>query len=800
MRNNMVTVIGTLFLSVVSVNALNQDMPVSLAEVESKYDSIRSTSLDPSRVMEMDRLSFNKDAMQFEFRDGIIYFVRPVSDRAFAAYFEGDGVFRLHTDDEIERYQIQRFTDADYVEKDFTRALLFFSDSTYERMRDSQTMTDIAIPDSVVSNFTSFRKKIRGRFTWNIDARLLADLLLEDYGDYFSAFIECRDEDEMVFMVDPMDEEEVSLLRYEKIKFSQRAYWETWYSARLEPKSEDHRSRFDIEQTEMEIIIEGNEKLSVNADIQFKNLGNSLRIAPLFLAPVLRVETAVLAGKDTCLVIQEGKNEDAQLWLVFPYYLKKHETYDLTLVYDGKGLIKDIGGDNYSIIGRTTWYPSFYPRGIDPRRFIMTFAVPEKMTLLATGELLRTWTEGDEVHSVWDSKFEHYIAGFNYGKFSVATEKSSLCEITSYTNEKLSDELRRLQRYLEEDNELQAYLMLLPQELTTDHIGRNAAVESRNAYGVFAHFFGEIPIREINVSQQPQTSFAASWPTLIFLPYTAFFDVSIRQRLFEPVIGLRQYATWESYHEGVASHEIAHQWWGHSVMTGSYHDTWLDEGFATYSEGLHLQVTEGVESFKRYMKTLYEQVLSDVGDGVSLSDLGPIWLGERLSSLDIPRGKYLIYAKGAYVLHMLRMMMMDYDSKSDDRFITMMRDYVRTYTGKIVTTDDFRNLVEKHIGMDMGWFFDQWVYGTDIPIYRFDYDVEEKEGYYLLTIYAQQSDVDPAFEMPVPFVVNFRDGHSVVHVNIKGLRAIGKKFRLPQKPTSVVPNPWNAVLCTVVDW
>jgi aminopeptidase N len=146
------------------------------------------------------------------------------------------------------------------------------------------------------------------------------------------------------------------------------------------------------------------------------------------------------------------------------------------------------------------------------------------------------------------------------------------------------------------------------------------------------------------------------------------------------------------------------------------------------------------------------------------------------------------------------MLMMDYESKSDDQFIAMMKDYVRTYSGKIVTTNDFKNITEKHIGMEMDWFFDQWVYGTDIPIYRFDYEIEEADGGYMLTIYAQQSDVDASFEMPVPFVVNFEDGHSIVHVNVKGLRAVGKKFRLPQRPISVEPNPWDAVLCTIVEW
>ncbi len=800
MKNRAMAISVVLVISLASASTLGQDTHLSLTEIEYKYDSIRSMLLDPKNVIEVDGFSMHKDAAQFEFRSGTICFFQPVSERVLAAYFEGDGVLRLFTDDDIEKYQIDRYTGEDHVEKEFTQALFFFSDSTHEQVKGIQVLAEATIYDSVAANVNSFRQKIRGRFMWNVDARLLADLLAHGYDDYFSAFMECRDGDEMALMIDPMDEEEVSLLRYEKIKFSKRAYWETWYSSHMQRAPKHGRVQFDVEETEMDIEIEGNERLSVKAKVQFKSSGDSPRVAPLILAPVLRVETAVLGEQDTCLVMQEDKKEDAQLWVAFPYALKDYETYDLTLEYSGKGLIRDIGGDNYSIIGRTTWYPSFYPNGVDPRRFIMRFTVPEKMTLLATGNLLRTWTEDNRVRSVWDSEIDHCIAGFNYGKFSIAQQKSSLCEITCYTNEKLSDELNRLQRILEEDNDLQAYLMLLPQELTTDRIGENAAVEGRNAYEVFVHFFGDIPIHKINISQQPEASFAASWPTLVFLPYTTFFDESVRQRLFEPVIGLGQYATLESYHESVASHEIAHQWWGHSVMTTSYHDEWLNEGFATYSEGLHLQLTKGVESFKKYMRTLREQVLSDVGGGISLADLGPVWLGERLSSLDIPQGKYSIYAKGAYVLHMLRMMLLDYDTKSDERFIAMMKDYVRTYSGKIVTTNDFKNITEKHIGMDMDWFFNQWVYDTDIPIYRFDYDVEEANGDYLLTIYAQQSGVNSSFEMSVPFVVNFKDGHSVVRVNVKGLRAVGKKFRLPQEPISIEPNPWNAVLCTVVKW
>jgi aminopeptidase N len=268
--------------------------------------------------------------------------------------------------------------------------------------------------------------------------------------------------------------------------------------------------------------------------------------------------------------------------------------------------------------------------------------------------------------------------------------------------------------------------------------------------------------------------------------------------LFEPVVGLRNFGEWESYHEGVASHEMAHQWWAHSVMTSSYHDTWLNEGFATYSEALHLQVTKGIDDFKKYMRNLRRQVFSDVGGGVSLAELGPIWMGLRLSSLEVPQGYYLIYVKGAYVLHMLRMMLFDYDKKSDERFIKMMKDYVRTYTGKVVSTDDFKKIVEKHFKRDMDWFFDQWVYGTEIPIYSFDYDIAEAGGDYFLTITAEQSNVSPSFEMSLPFVVNFRNGHAVVHITFKGSEIVAKQFHLPQEPVSIEANPWNAVLCTIV--
>jgi hypothetical protein len=770
---------------------------VSLEDIRLHYRALREFSLDAAKVVEVSGFSVMKDVAEFEFKQGHIYFFEPVLSSVVAAYFEGMGVFRLSTDKKIEKQQILRFTDQEYVDLEFEQAFFFFTDDTYKQISNAGNIGSLNIPDSVEDIMRLFRQKIRDRFPWNFDARLLADLTRPGKGQFFGAFLECLDDEALLYLIDPMDEEMVTLIKYKKVKFSKRAEIETWYSSGPKEPSSQEKAKFDIDRLQLDVTIGEDQQLAANAKMHFQCPFDHVRLAALHLEHELRVETAILGESDTCLVIQEPEKADAQLWVAFPYRLMQDGEYDLTLSYSGDGLIDDIGGGNFSVGGRIAWFPSFYDNVFDPRHFHIKFAVPSNMTLLSTGKLVNSWTEQNMTYSEWKSGIEHILAGFNYGSFTAVKQQSPLCEINCYTNKRSSDALLTVRRILEENRDLQVDLMLMPQELTTDGIGKNAAIESRNAYEVFHHFFGDIPIREIKISQQPQVSFAASWPTLIFLPFTAFYDESVRQRLFEPVIGLRWYGEWESYHEGVASHEMAHQWWAHSVMTSSYHDTWLNEGFATYSEALHLQVTKGIGDFKKYMRTLRRQVFSDVGGGVSLAELGPVWLGRRLSSLDIPQGYYLIYVKGAYILHMLRMMLFDYDEKSDERFIKMMKDYVSTYTGKIATTSDFKKIVEKHFGRSMDWFFDQWVYGTEIPIYSFDYDIERAGDDYFLTIYAQQSEVSPSFEMPVPLVVNFRTGHAVVHLTLKGNQAIARQFHLPHEPVSIEPNPWNAVLCTI---
>ncbi len=257
----------------------------------------------------------------------------------------------------------------------------------------------------------------------------------------------------------------------------------------------------------------------------------------------------------------------------------------------------------------------------------------------------------------------------------------------------------------------------------------------------------------------------------------------------------------------VTPHEVAHQWWGHIIGWASYHDQWLSEGFADFSASLYLQTTEKQpDKYLTFWKRNQEQILNKNEFGKRPNDAGPIWMGLRLNTFKTQRAyNNMVYPKGGYVLHMLRWLMYDRKTK-DENFKTMMRDFVKSEFNRNVSTERFKFYVEKHMtpAMDldgnkrMDWFFNQWVYGTEVPRYRLDYTLTEADGKPLLTGKVTQSEVSPNFKMSVPLYLDF-DGNIV---RLGEARVTGNsttpefKIALPQKPKRVLMNYHYDVLAS----
>lgn len=154
--------------------------------------------------------------------------------------------------------------------------------------------------------------------------------------------------------------------------------------------------------------------------------------------------------------------------------------------------------------------------------------------------------------------------------------------------------------------------------------------------------------------------------------------------------------------EGLAAHELAHQWFGDKITTGSWSDIWLNEGFATYNA-----------DYLYNEKYHPERVISNAqGDRqyITLLSGGSVVVDDTLNVGRIFDGR-LSYTKGAFVLRTLR------HTIGDRNFFLGIRRYIRDpklIYGYARTADLQRNL-EAVSGLDLDYFFDQWVYGQGYP-------------------------------------------------------------------------------------
>jgi aminopeptidase N len=181
-----------------------------------------------------------------------------------------------------------------------------------------------------------------------------------------------------------------------------------------------------------------------------------------------------------------------------------------------------------------------------------------------------------------------------------------------------------------------------------------------------------------------------------------------------------------------------------------------------------------------------------------------LWMGLRLiSPRTLSAYQNLTYPKGAYVLQMLRSIMYSTDDQ-DKEFAAMMHDFVESHRDRPASTESFKAIAEKHMNKQMDlarngrldWFFDEWVYGTQIPRYHFEYQLSPAAaGKVNLHMTITQSDVDEHFAMLVPVFVDF--GKGWVRIGQTGL--VGNSTRtydvsLPAQPKKVGLNVYKDIL------
>ncbi|MBW2528668.1 MAG: hypothetical protein JRI23_31125 [Deltaproteobacteria bacterium] len=218
----------------------------------------------------------------------------------------------------------------------------------------------------------------------------------------------------------------------------------------------------------------------------------------------------------------------------------------------------------------------------------------------------------------------------------------------------------------------------------------------------------------------------------------------------------------EEFEETLA-HETSHLWWG--VLVYPYDPTfWLVEGLAVLSQYDYTaaQHYAGLDRH-RYLGSRYrwnELLVRYLTDPATLP---PLVLG---AGQDYPTSledsTTWAYFKSSATLDHLRLIV------GEATFAEALADYRAACTLEPCTTESFRDALEASAGRDLGFFFDQWVYGTTYPrlVVTHQQALLAEGGGVILTLQLEQ---DTEARLPLLMLVETVDGErSEVLVELDG--------------------------------
>jgi aminopeptidase N len=195
--------------------------------------------------------------------------------------------------------------------------------------------------------------------------------------------------------------------------------------------------------------------------------------------------------------------------------------------------------------------------------------------------------------------------------------------------------------------------------------------------------------------------------------------------------------------EGVIAHELAHQWFGDKVTCKDWSHIWLNEGFATFSEGVFIEAVSGKDAYDAFIKSQMSRAKTARGS-IYVKNINSI--SEILNG---PRS----YSKGAVVLHMLR------GITGDSLFFQILRKYLNDpeLAYGVATTEDFQEIAEEVYGSSLNYFFGEWIYGENYPRYFLKWDYKKRnDNLYEISLNTEQANntYPVFFTMPIQIKIS----------------------------------------------
>lgn len=780
-----------------------------LANSDPNYQALRTGRL--SKVYRVSNLVLTRDAGTFTFHSGSFSFLAPVMGHVTTGVFVGDGNFQIKPAGDLAAIRLKRMMGSDSVNEDFTAMVVFFSDATFDEIKGRSEIVDES-PVRHEEEFKRVRSVIQGRrepmMSWprsqlelllnyddipNYDAEILAEIYNGAVGEHagsFRAFLHGKKYADLRFLLNPHEAlpvlhapEEVAVINFNPNSYADGVWYLSHTVAELQAaraNSKEEKRLIAADHYKMEVLIGDKNLLGVQPDLAvtcemtFHPMEDGVRMVKLDLVPDLQVTRVNWNGSEIPFV-QESRNHDGSFYLQAPEPLKKGNSYKVTFEYGGGEILQS----KFDYVPPTRiWYPT--PAGpVSRATYDLKFRIAHGTKIVAVGNPVGVTRDGDWDVSEWKADTPITQAVFRW-----LEDATLMTEVEETTKSQMS--LYRA---------LTAHGFQPPSgNYTLGDIG--------NALRVFNLWFGKSGYDNITFLEQTGGPIE-SLPGLIYArPVLMMGSAAVVSRIGGPLPAQISTRLDEAFPRLMAG-----QWWGNTVSAASFHDQWLTEGLTHFSASVYDldDRARGNGVFQDRWVGAREAIVTRAYKGqISPNDAGPVWMGILNDTPAAPpAGEILNANKGAYMIQMLRAMMWDPQSLDRD-FQAMMQDFVARFRNQAVSSEDFEAIVEKHMKpvMDlagdhrMNWYFDEWLRGTDVPSYRFEYSLAPGEnGGTTLQGALTQSGVSPSFRMLVPvFVEAGERNYRVCVVALQGNSTGECKAALSARPKQVLLNANHDVL------
>mgnify|MGYP001464084934 CR=1 FL=1 len=797
-------------------------------DLEQEYAQVVRPTPDLTHVFRVANLNFQKDALQFHLLSGSLALTQPVHGKVAAAIFVGEGELRVEPPNPTERGQMLSFTGEPHIALPFTQAVFRFGDATAFLAALGSSVKFAPGADAGFGNVVQSRAKDIEEEGLSDAAAVLQSIYAADpVNGLWLVDMKSDRSDWVQASFDPLQTEEVRVHQYRQgAKTGLQVFDDTWtqFVQESDRKSnvtaaQKHPELLQFSDYHLDVTVPGNLDMTGDAAVTLNALQPVGRGVLLYLDSNLRILDAKTADGQPLATVQPRDPKRFRspryfgdwLYVQLPSPLAAGAKLTLDFRYHGKNVVTRVGDGNF-FCRSSGWYPSYEVGAVLHRsNYDIVFHTAKKNTVVATGAKVRDEQDGKDHVTEWKSEVPLPEAGFAMGEYKVTSAEVPLPDgsktlVQVYSNIQPDDFFRAVSTAAdtpsEDANGSANSVVALPpglQNLNTVSLAPKVLQEVSNALRVMDAYFGPYPYSKLAVSNIPY-SYGQGWPSLLYLTSLSFLDPTQLHGLGVGLQGQREFS------DTFRAHETSHQWWGNAVGWETAHDQWLSEGFAEASSLLYETIRFGQPRALETLEQWRRDLLVKDQYGVVANQLGPLWLGARLRSSHGPTGyDDVVYMKGGYVLYMLREMLYNPGAKTPDgAFMALMHDFTKTFYNQNASTEDFKTVAERHMlpimNLDgngkLDWFFNEYVYGTGIPLLKVSNQVTDAGGgKFDLAITVHQDPGDWKGLLPIYL---YRDAS---HWG-RGLLPVTKADQtihipLPFRPVKVVANQFDDMLIGV---